>query len=340
MRLLRNIVLLVAGAAVMAPLSAVGAHADSAGAGHPAPAVLAAQASAGRYPPVGQVDSVHTPVGTPVTVKVKLHDNDTPIEDLRVTLINPIDGVEFDPATNTLHVPATEPVPLTVLKFHVTDGLHIDLFENTVSVYHVPRPTITLAPEAVEVQEGQAVDFQLTVDPDGRNDLEVAIPDLPDWLVWDKNTNRISGEAPKAGVFTFEVQADGKTYATGKVTVTAKPAPSPSATPTATAAPVPTETATAAPTATETAAPAPSETATAAPTASTSASAKAPAPAGPGSGATPSVAVGAPGSSQRTPRGGSLARTGASALLLGGLAVGGLAIGGASVAWRRTRRAD
>ena len=335
MRILRNIVLLVAGAAVMVPLSAVGAHADSAGAGHPAPAVLAAQASAGRYPPVGQVDSVHTPVGTPVTVKVKLHDNDTPIEDLRVTLINPIDGVEFDPATNTLHVPATEPVPLTVLKFHVTDGLHIDLFENTVSVYHVPRPTITLAPEAVEVQEGQAVDFQLTVDPDGRNDLEVTIPDLPDWLVWDKNTNRISGKAHNAGVFTFTVQADGKTYATGKVTVTAKPAPSPSATPTATASPSATATETAMPSASSTASP------EAAPQPQATASAAAPGTASPGSTTTTSMVVGAsaPSSSQGTSSG-SLARTGTGTLFLSGLAVGSLALGAASVAWRRIRRAD
>ncbi|RRD27289.1 hypothetical protein [Actinomyces bowdenii] len=333
MRILRNVVLLVAGAVVVAPIPAAGAHTGAAWAGHPAPAVLAAQADAGKHAPRGHANSVFTPVGTPVTVQVEVDDEDTPADQLTVTLLTPVEGVEFDAATRTLHVPATKPIPLTVLRFRVSDGEHTDLFESTVMVYAVPKPTITLTPEAVEVEEGQEAGFELVVDPDGRNDLEVTIPDLPDWLTWDKQTNRISGLAPAPGVFTFTVEADGKTYATGRVTVTAKPAPSP----TATAKPSTEPTAGATPSATATAAtPAPDATtppgATAEPTASASAT--------PASTATTAVVPGtpAPASPQGTP-GGSLARTGASALLLGGLAVSGLALGMASLMWRRMRRA-
>ncbi|MBO3723955.1 hypothetical protein J5X07_02725 [Actinomyces bowdenii] len=328
MRILRNVVLLVAGAVVVAPIPAAGAHTGAAWAGHPAPAVLAAQADAGKHAPRGHANSVFTPVGTPVTVQVEVDDEDTPADQLTVTLLTPVEGVEFDAATRTLHVPATKPIPLTVLRFRVSDGEHTNLFESTVMVYAVPKPTITLTPEAVEVEEGQEAGFELVVDPDGRNDLEVTIPDLPDWLTWDKQTNRISGLAPAPGVFTFTVEADGKTYATGRVTVTAKPAPSP----TATAKPSTEPTAGATPSATATAAtPAPDATtppgATAEPTASASTATTAVVPGTP-----------APASPQGTP-GGSLARTGASALLLGGLAVSGLALGMASLMWRRMRRA-
>ncbi len=323
MRILRNVVLLVVGAVVVAPIPAAGAHTGAARAGHPAPAVLAAQAHAGKHAPRGHANSVYTPVGTPVTVQVEVDDEDTPADQLTVTLLTPVEGVEFDAATRTLHVPATEPIPLSVLRFQVSDGEHTDLFESTVLVYAVPKPTITLTPEAVEVEEGQEAGFELVVDPNGRNDLEVTIPDLPDWLAWDKQTNRISGLAPAPGVFTFTVEADGKTYATGRVTVTAKPAPSP------TASTVPST----APTAGSDAG------AQSGSTADPTATAPAPGTAGPGSTATTSVVAGgaASGSSQGVPRG-SLARTGADTLVLGGLAVGGLALGVASAAWRRLRR--
>lgn len=323
MRILRNMVLVVVGAVVVAPIPAAGAHTGAARAGHPAPAVLAAQADAGKHAPRGHANSVYTPVGTPVTVQVEVDDEDTPADQLTVTLLTPVEGVEFDAATRTLHVPATEPIPLSVLRFQVSDGEHTDLFESTVLVYAVPKPTITLTPEAVEVEEGQEAGFELVVDPNGRNDLEVTIPDLPDWLAWDKQTNRISGLAPAPGVFTFTVEADGKTYATGKVTVTAKPAPSP------TASTVPST----APTAGSDAG------AQSGSTADPTATAPAPGTAGPGSTATTSVVAGgaASGSSQGVPRG-SLARTGADTLVLGGLAVGGLALGVASAAWRRLRR--
>lgn len=150
-------------------------------------------------------------------------------------------GVTWDPTTRIIRVDGTVDVPLTAIRIMVTDQGMVELCEMTVATYRLLDPTITLTDARVEVFGGEQVSIQLLVDAKGRDPFPVTIPGLPDWLTWDKQTNLISGQAPRVEKCQFDMLGDGVKYASGTVIAKAKPGATPSPGPSgdATASPTP-----------------------------------------------------------------------------------------------------
>ncbi|MDO5060033.1 MAG: hypothetical protein Q4D73_00190 [Actinomycetaceae bacterium] len=106
-------------------------------------------AATGKYAPAATVDSFFLTVGQTdpgetnlVCHEVKLIDQDTPVENLKVTIPGQenIPWVSLKNNTHTVCVDTSKPVSLNVLRLEVTDGEFVDLFEATVSVA-APRNT-------------------------------------------------------------------------------------------------------------------------------------------------------------------------------------------------------
>ncbi|MDO5080195.1 hypothetical protein [Buchananella hordeovulneris] len=283
-----------------------------------------------RGAPVCRADSIYTPVGTPAESEVIAIDGAGQPMTTGITITSQLPaGVTWDPATRIIRVDGTVDVPLTVIRIMVTDQGLVDLCEMTVATYRLPAPTITLTDARVEVFVGEQVAMQLLVDAKGRDPFPVTIPALPDWLTWDKQTNLISGQAPRVGEFQFDVFGDGVKYASGTVIVKAKPGAAPSPRPSGGATAPPTPAPQPSVTAIPTSAPQPSPTTIPTSTPQPSASATAPQPATPGptSAPPPRATPAAPG--------GQLARTGANAPLLAGGALAASLLGAGLLRLRR-----
>lgn len=198
------------------------------------------QAATGKFAPAATVDAFFLTVGQTdpgatnlVCKKVKLVDQDTPVENLKVTIPGQenIPWVSLKDNTHTVCVDTSKPVPLNVLRLRVTDGEFVDLFETTVLVAAPANtaPEVNFADLTAALNEAngkKCQDLVITDKEDASDKLQIALETKHEGLTLENGKVCVDTTKPLEQMpVTVAVTDTGdmQTKATAQVRVIAPP---------------------------------------------------------------------------------------------------------------------